>query len=92
MTRAGLVKAIAQNVDSTHAHAERILDAFLGAVKSGLQTDGTVQLIGFGTFQVKDKAARTGRNPQTGEDMSIPARRVVSFKVGSKLKNSINEE
>ncbi|MDF1662276.1 MAG: HU family DNA-binding protein [Planctomycetota bacterium] len=92
MTRAGLVKAIAQNVNSTNAHAERILDAFLGAVKNGLQSDGTVQLIGFGTFLVKEMAARNGRNPQSGEVISIPARRVVSFKVGSKLKKAVNEE
>lgn len=92
MTRAGLVKAIAQNAETTNAHAERILDAFLGAVKNGLQSDGTVQLIGFGTFAVKDVAARTGRNPQTGEAMSIPARRAITFKVGSKLKNAVNED
>lgn len=92
MTRAGLVKAIAQNVNSTNAHAERILDAFLLAVKNGLKTDGTVQLIGFGTFLVKEMAARSGRNPQSGEVISIPARRVVSFKVGSKLKQAVNEE
>jgi len=68
------------------AAAERALNAVLDGIEAGLQKDGEVQLIGFGTFRVKDRPAREGRNPLTGEKMKIKASRTVAFKVGAALK------
>jgi len=68
------------------AAAERALNAVLGGIEAGLQKDGEVQLIGFGTFRVKDRPAREGRNPITGEKLKIKASRTVAFKVGAALR------
>jgi DNA-binding protein HU-beta len=68
------------------AAAERALNAVLGGIEAGLQKDGEVQLIGFGTFRVKDRPARDGRNVKTGEKIRIKASRTVAFKVGAALK------
>jgi len=70
----------------TKAAAERAVTAFLSAVEEGLKKDGVVQLIGFGTFQVKERSARKGRNPKTGEEIKIKATKTVSFKAGAALK------
>jgi DNA-binding protein HU-beta len=68
------------------AAAERVVNAMLDAIEIGLQKDGEVQLIGFGTFRVKDRPARMGRNVQTGAKIKIPASKTVAFKVGAGLK------
>jgi DNA-binding protein HU-beta len=68
------------------AAAERALNAVLGGIEAGLQKDGEVQLIGFGTFRVKDRPARDGRNVKTGEKIRIKASKTVAFKVGAALK------
>jgi len=68
------------------AAAERALNAVLGGIEAGLQKDGEVQLIGFGTFRVKDRPAREGRNVKTGEKIKIKASKTVAFKVGAALK------
>lgn len=89
MNKADLVEAIASNKDAgieSKAQAERALDAVIDAIKAGIKKDGTIQLIGFGTFNVKSRAARTGRNPQTGATIKIKASKTVSFKAGAGLK------
>ncbi len=90
MTKASLVDYIAENADLTKADAARALDAVLAGVTKGLKKEGKVTLVGFGTFTAKKKAARTGRNPQTGAPVKIAARIAPSFKAGNKLKDALN--
>jgi DNA-binding protein HU-beta len=70
--------------------AERAVHAVLGAIERGLQADGDVQLVGFGTFEVKQRAARLGRNPQTNVPMEIAASTSVGFRVGAGLRKAVN--
>jgi len=86
-----LVDAIADSADLSKASAARALEATLDAVTGALQNGDSVAMVGFGTFQVKDRAARTGRNPQTGASMEIPAAKVPSFKAGKALKDALNK-
>ncbi len=90
MTKAELVEFIAENADLTKADAARALDAVLEGVIEGLKRTGKVALVGFGTFNAKEREAHTGRNPQTGEAVEIAARVVPSFKAGNKLKDALN--
>ena len=90
MTKAELVEFIAENADLTKADAARALDAVLEGVIEGLKRTGKVALVGFGTFNAKEREAHTGRNPQTGEAVEIAARIVPSFKAGNKLKDALN--
>ena len=90
MTKACLVEYIAETADLTKADATRALEAMLEGVTKGLKEEGKVTLVGFGTFTAKKREARTGRNPQTGETVNIPARNAVTFKAGSQLKDSVN--
>lgn len=90
MTKAELVEVIATKAELTKADASRALAAFEEAVTGALKKGKKVTLVGFGTFDAKKRAARKGRNPQTGAEVKIPARVVASFKVGSKLKEAIN--
>ena len=90
MTKAELVQFIAENADLTKADAARALDAMVEGVTKGLKENGKVTLVGFGTFTAKERAAREGRNPQTGETVKIAARVVPGFKAGNKLKDSLN--
>jgi len=90
MTKAELVQFIAENADLTKAEATRALDAMVEGITKGLKENGKVTLVGFGTFTAKEKAAREGRNPQTGETVKIPARIAPGFKAGNKLKDSLN--
>ena len=68
------------------AAAERIVNAVIGSITAGIKKDGTVQLIGFGTFTIKSRVARKGRNPATGEEIKIKASKTVGFKAGAALK------
>ncbi|MCJ8330161.1 MAG: HU family DNA-binding protein [Lentisphaeria bacterium] len=89
MNKQGLVEAILKNKDAnidTKAQAERAINAVLAGIAAGLKKDANVQLIGFGTFTVKKRAARKGRNPATGEVIKIKASKVVGFKAGAALK------
>lgn len=89
MNKADLVEEILKNKDAgfeSKAAAERALSAVLGAIEGGIKSDGAVQLIGFGTFSVKKRAARKGRNPQTGASIQIKASKTVGFKAGAALK------
>ncbi|MFA5696254.1 MAG: HU family DNA-binding protein [Bacilli bacterium] len=90
MTKAELVEVMATKAGLTKADAARALDAFQEAVTGALKKGKKVALVGFGSFDVKKRAARVGRNPQTGAEVKISARNVASFKVGSKLKEAIN--
>ena len=90
MTKAELVDFIAEKADLTKADAGRALDAMMEGVTKGLKDAGKVTLVGFGTFTAKARAAKTGRNPQTGEAVKIAARTVPGFKAGNKLKDALN--
>ena len=90
MTKLEFIDAIAAKSGLTKADSARALDAFMGAVTETLKKGDKIALTGFGTFAVSKRAARDGRNPRTGEIVKIPARNSVSFKAGSKLKDSIN--
>ena len=90
MTKAELVDFIADKADLTKADAARALEAVVAGVTKGLKKEGKVSLVGFGTFTAKKRAARTGRNPQTGAEVKIPARVVPGFRAGSKLKDALN--
>ena len=88
MNKQELVEVIkAKGEFESKAAAERALNAVLEGVKEGLATTGEVQVIGFGTFSVKERAERKGRNPKTGEEINIPASKTVSFKAGAALKS-----
>ena len=91
MNKAELIDAMVESSDlfASKAATERALMTMIECIKEGLKKDGTVQLIGFGTFAVKERAARTGRNPKTGETMPIPASKSVGFKVGKQLKDAV---
>jgi len=89
MNKAELLEAIAAKGDMTKKDADIALNAVIEALKDALAAGEKVQLVGFGTFGVKEKAASTGRNPQTGETIEIPARKVPTFAAGKALKDAI---
>ncbi|MCL6232576.1 MULTISPECIES: HU family DNA-binding protein [Acinetobacter] len=89
MNKSELIDAIAENGGLSKADAGKALDATIAAVTNALKAGDTVTLVGFGTFSVKERAARTGRNPQTGATLEIKASKVPSFKAGKGLKDSV---
>ncbi len=90
MKKVELVEAVATKAGLTKADATRALDATLEAITGALVKGDRVPLVGFGTFAVSRRAARTGRNPQTGKEVKIAARNAVSFKAGAALKEAVN--
>ena len=90
MNKTELVAAMADAAGLSKKDSEKALKAFTDVVAEELKKDGKVQLVGFGTFEVSKRAAREGRNPQTGKTMSIPASKAPKFKAGKALKDSIN--
>ena len=90
MNKTELVAAIADQAGLSKKDAEKAVKAFTETVSKELKKKGKVQLVGFGTFEVSKRAAREGRNPQTGKTMSIPASKAPKFKAGKALKDSIN--
>lgn len=90
MSKTELVEFVAKEANVSKAEAGRVLDAVLAGITKGLKKEGKVALVGFGTFASKKRAARDGINPLTKKPMKIPAKNVVSFKAGSKLKDSVN--
>lgn len=91
MNKAELIDKVAAGSGLSKADAKRALDAFIGATTDELKKkDGRVSLVGFGSFTVSKRAARTGRNPQTGKEIQIPAKNVVRFKAGSDLSDAVN--
>ena len=90
MNKAELIDEIAGAADITKAEAGRALDATVAAITKAMQDGDTVSLVGFGSFVVKERAARQGRNPQTGETIDIAAAKIPSFKAGKALKDAVN--
>jgi DNA-binding protein HU-beta len=90
MNKAELIEAVAEAADLSKASATRAVDAVLDGITTALKKDDQVSLVGFGTFVVRSRAARTGRNPQTGEALEIKASRVPGFKPGKALKDAVN--
>ncbi len=90
MNKAELIDAVAAAADLPKGDASRAVEAVTQAIADELSKGGQVAIIGFGTFQVKHRAARTGRNPKTGEPLEIPASNVPSFKAGKALKDAVN--
>jgi DNA-binding protein HU-beta len=85
-----LIENIAESADITKASAGRALDSMIESITGSLKGGDSVVLVGFGTFSVRDRAARTGRNPQTGAEIQIAAARVPAFKAGKALKDAVN--
>ena len=90
MNKTELVAAIAEQAEISKKDAEKSLKAFTDVVAEELKKGEKIQLVGFGTFEVSERAAREGRNPQTGETMTIAASKTPKFKAGKALKDSIN--
>jgi len=90
MNKNELVNCIAEATDMTKADAQRAVDAFTDEVKKALKKGDTVSLVGFGTFSVRKRAARMGRNPRTNETIKIKASKVPAFKPGKALKDALN--
>ncbi|MFW5836842.1 MAG: HU family DNA-binding protein [Desulfovibrionaceae bacterium] len=89
MTKADLVGKIAEKAGLNKASAEKALSAFLETVEATLVQEGKLTLTGFGTFQVEQRGARKGRNPRTGQEINIPAAKVVKFRPGKMLKEAV---
>ncbi|NYS60868.1 HU family DNA-binding protein [Vreelandella salicampi] len=90
MNKSELIEAIAASADIPKAAATRALDAMVESVTDSLKKGESVSLVGFGTFSIKERAARTGRNPQTGQPIEIKAAKVPNFKAGKALKDAVN--
>ncbi|MBX2857651.1 MAG: DNA-binding protein HU-beta [Cellvibrionaceae bacterium] len=90
MNKSELIEAIAASADISKAAAGRALDAITDSITEALKSGDQVALVGFGTFLVKERAARTGRNPQTGDPIEIAAAKIPSFKAGKALKDAVN--
>ena len=90
MNKGDLINHIAENANLTKAQATEALNSVFGAIEGSLKSGDKVSLLGFGTFSVSHRDARTGRNPKTGESIQIPAKNVVKFKPGKELAESVN--
>ena len=90
MNRAELIAAVAESANMTKKDTEAVLKAFTDVVTEELKNGGKVQLVGFGTFEVSERTAREGRNPKTGETMTIEASKAPKFKAGKALKDAVN--
>ena len=90
MNKTELVAAVAEQADISKKDAEKALKAFVDVVTEEMKKGGKVQLVGFGTFEVSERAAREGRNPQTGKTMKIEACKAPKFKAGKALKDAVN--
>ena len=91
MNKAELIEAIAKDADLTKAAAQAALDATIAAVVKAVTKGDSVSLVGFGSFSSGKRAARTGRNPQTGETLKIPASKTVKFSAGKTFKDAVNK-
>ena len=90
MNKSELIDAVAESADIPKAAAARAIDALTNAVTGALKSGDSVSLVGFGSFVVKERPARTGRNPQTGAPIKIAAAKIPAFKAGKALKDSVN--
>ena len=91
MNKAELVKTMADETQLTQKDVESVLNSFVNVVSNALSKKDKVQLIGFGTFETRKRSARTGRNPQTGEEIKIKASTIPAFKPGKALKEKVNK-
>lgn len=89
MNKNELVSVVSKKAEISKKDAVKVVDATFAAIEEALAKGEKVQLIGFGTFEVRERAARKGRNPQTGEEIEIPASKIPAFKPGKSLKNSV---
>lgn len=89
MNKSELIAAVAEKSSVSKADTEKVLDAFLEQVEETLKNGDKIQLVGFGSFEVKTRAERTGRNPKTKEPLVIPASKAPFFKAGKKLKDAL---
>lgn len=90
MNKAELVEAMASEAGLSKADAKKALDAFINSTTNALKKDDRVALVGFGSFSVSTRAARKGRNPQTGKEINIAAKKVVKFKAGADLQGKVS--
>jgi DNA-binding protein HU-beta len=90
MNKGEFISAVAESAEMTKADAERAVEALFKVVKKALKSGDSISLVGFGTFSVRKRAARTGRNPRTGDTIKIKASKVPAFKAGKGLKDAIN--
>jgi len=90
MNKSDLITAIAEHANLTKADAGRAVDGIIKSIETALKAGDSVALVGFGSFEVKERAERKGRNPQTGEEITIAAARLPSFKAGKSLKDAVN--
>ncbi|HCW44490.1 MAG: HU family DNA-binding protein [Planctomycetia bacterium] len=89
MNKGELIAFVQKELDETKAGAERCVNAVIDGIKKGVKKDKTVQMVGFGTFSIRKRAARTGRNPQTGESIKIKASKSVAFKPSKTFKDMV---
>jgi len=89
MTKPEFIAKVAETAGTTKAEAERVVNAALDTIEESLKKGDAVQFVGFGTFEVRKREARTGINPKTKEKIQIPAKKAVAFKVGKKLKDAV---
>lgn len=90
MNKTELIGQVAAETGMTKKDAEKVVNAFFATVEGALKAGEKVQLVGFGTFEVRSRQARKGRNPRTGEEINIPATRIPAFKVGKALKDAVD--
>ena len=91
MNKTELIAAVAEKTDLSKKDADAAVSAVLGAITDALKAGDKIQLVGFGTFEVRNRAAKQGRNPRTGETMTVPASKVPAFKAGKDLKDAVAE-
>lgn len=91
MNKTELINAIANETGLSKKDTEATINSFVNVVSTALESKDKVQLVGFGTFETRERAARTGKNPQTGEKLNIPASIVPAFKAGKALKEKVNK-
>lgn len=91
MNKTELVSSVAEKAELTKKDAEKAVNALFASIEEALAGGEKVQLVGFGTFEVRERKARTGRNPQTGEEIQIPAAKVPAFKAGKSLKEAVEK-
>ncbi|MEB2268097.1 HU family DNA-binding protein [Priestia megaterium] len=89
MNKTELVDAVATKSELTKQDSKKAVDALLETISNTLAKEEKLQLVGFGTFEIRERAERTGRNPQTGEEMTIPASKAPAFKPGKELKEAV---
>lgn len=90
MTKLELISYVAEKAEMTKKDAESAVNAVFASISSALMSGDKVAIVGFGTFDVRDRAARKGRNPQTGAEITIPAKKAIAFKAGKNFKEAVN--